>query len=100
LNPSLESDDSTLTHIQAAFRRVILLTSVKNAPLSQPFRLLGSSTPRLLESCDRNFLAGQGILDGDRKIAAQLSPVLMAIRPGSKLKGDRTGAEVDHVDLR
>ena len=53
-----------------------------------------------LASCDRNFLAGQGIVHSNRKIASQLSPVLMAIRPSSKLKGYRTGAEVDYVDLR
>ena len=54
----------------------------------------------MLASCDRNFLAGQGIVHSNRKIASQLSPVLMAIRPSSKLKGYRTGAEVDYVDLR
>ncbi len=54
----------------------------------------------VLASCDRNFLAGQGIVHSNRKIASQLSPVLMAIRPSSKLKGYRTGAEVDYVDLR
>ena len=53
-----------------------------------------------LASCDRNFLAGQGIVHSNRKIASQLSPVLMAIRPSSKLKGHRTGAEVGYVDLR
>ena len=53
-----------------------------------------------LASCDRNFLAGQGLVHSDRKIASQLSPVLMAIRPSSKLEGYRTGAEVDYVDLR
>jgi len=40
-------------------------------------------------SCDRNFLAGQGLVHSNRKIASQLSPVLMAIRPSSKLKGQR-----------
>ena len=53
-----------------------------------------------LASCDRNFLAGQGLVHSNRKIASQLSPVLMAIRPSSKLKGYRTGAEVDYVNLR
>src|SRR5271166_2937035 len=51
-------------------------------------------------SCDRNFLAGQGIVHSNRKIASQLCPVLMAIGPRAKLKGDRTGAEVGYVDLR
>src|SRR5271166_1907706 len=53
-----------------------------------------------LASCDRNFLAGQGFVHGDRKIASQLSPVLMAIGPSPKLVGYRTGAEVGYVDLR
>src|SRR5271166_4389120 len=53
-----------------------------------------------LASCDRNFLADQGFVHGDRKIASQLSPVLMAIRPSPKLKGYRTGAEVGYVNLR
>ena len=52
-----------------------------------------------LASCDRNFLADQCIVHSDRKIASQLSPVLIAIRPSSKLEGYRTGAEVDYVDL-
>jgi hypothetical protein len=49
-------------------------------------------------SCERNFLAGQGVVHSDRKIASQLSPLLVAIRPNSKLKGYRTRAEVDDVD--
>ena len=49
-------------------------------------------------SCERNFLAGQGVVHSDRKIASQLSPLLVAIRPNSKLKGYRTRAEVDEVD--
>src|SRR5271157_424177 len=53
-----------------------------------------------LASCDRNFLAGQGLVHGDRKIASQLSPVLMAIGPSAKLKGYRTGAEIGYVNLR
>jgi hypothetical protein len=56
--------------------------------------------PLQFASCDRNFLAGQGIVHSDRKIASQLSPLLIAIRPSSKLKGYRTGAEVEYVDLR
>src|SRR5271166_6601963 len=53
-----------------------------------------------LASCDRNFLAGQVLVRSDRKIASQLSPVLMAIGPSSKLKGYRTGAEIGYVNLR
>ena len=53
-----------------------------------------------LASGNRNFLADQGMVQSDRKIASQLSPLLIPIRPSSKLKGYRTGAEVDYVDLR
>src|SRR5271166_2193831 len=60
----------------------------------------GCAVERQLASCDRNFLADQGFVHGDRKIASQLSPVLMAIRPSPKLKGYRTGAEVGYVNLR
>src|SRR5208283_3140549 len=60
----------------------------------------GCAVERQLASCDRNFLAGQGLVRSNRKIASQLSPVLMAIRPSPKLKRDRTGAEVGYVDLR
>ena len=35
------------------------------------------------ESSDRNFLAGQGLVHGDRKIASQLSPVLVTIGPSA-----------------
>jgi len=51
-------------------------------------------------SYDRNFLAGQGLVHSNRKIASQLSPVLMAIGPSSKLERDRTGAEVGYVNVR
>jgi hypothetical protein len=51
-------------------------------------------------SCNRDILSGQGFFHGNRKIASQLSPVLMAIRPSSKLEGYRAGAKVDYVDLR
>src|SRR5271166_7150956 len=60
----------------------------------------GCGVEKQLASCDRNFLASQGIVHSNRKIASQLSPVLIAIRPSSKLEGYRTGAEVDYVDLR
>src|ERR1700757_3894648 len=53
-----------------------------------------------MASCDRNLLAGQRLVHSHRKITSQLSPLLIAIRPSSKLKGYRTGAEVDYVDLR
>ena len=46
-------------------------------------------------SCDCNVLARQGVIDGDGEITAHLSPVLMPIGPSSKLKGYRTGTEVD-----
>src|SRR5271166_4004082 len=60
----------------------------------------GCAVERQLASCDRNFLAGQCLVHSNRKIASQLSPVLMAIRPSPELKGDRTGAEVGDVDVR
>jgi hypothetical protein len=40
------------------------------------------------------FLPGQGLVHGNREIASQLSPVLMAIRSSLELKGYRPGAEV------
>ena len=39
--------------------------------------------------------ARQGVIDGDGEITAHLSPVLLPIGPSSKLKGYRTGTEVD-----
>jgi hypothetical protein len=63
---------------------------------------IGTASPftTTLASCHRNFLPGQGIFHSERKIASQPSPVFLAIRPSSKLKGYRTCAEVGYVDLR
>ena len=51
-------------------------------------------------SCDRDILAGQSVIDRDRKITPYLHPVLVSIRPSSKLKAHSSGGEIDNISLR
>ena len=83
----------------ASARRMVVVRIPKMTDLPW-LRVSFCMAPAGTPSCDCNVLARQGVIDGDGEITAHLSQVLMPIGPSSKLKGYRTGTEVDYVNLR
>ena len=64
-------------------------------------RIAGSGIPAAtVASCNRDILSGQSPIHCQRKITPHLNPVLVPIRPRSKVKAHSTGGEVDNIRLR
>jgi hypothetical protein len=51
-------------------------------------------------SGNRDLLSCQSVVDRGSKITAHLDPVLVPIRPSSKVKAHSAGREVDRISLR
>src|SRR6516165_12577345 len=52
-----------------------------------------------LVSCKHNILSDQSVVDCDRKITPYLNPILVPIRPSTKLKSHGCGGQVNHISL-